>query len=188
MKRNNNYYLDIETTGLDPKKDKIITIQYQQLERNSARPLGPLKILKEWEGSEKEILQQFTNDTNVLDEYEFSFIPVGYCLNFEHNFLKERSVKHEIQEIDILSKAFIDLKAFGVIMNRGEFKNSGLNKITNKPQSGKWIPKWYANKEYDRIIDYITVEAREFVKLCVWLYREMPYSLFRFKKENKIEK
>ena len=43
-----NYYLDIETTGLDPLQDKIITIQYMELERNTGKPVGPLKILKEW--------------------------------------------------------------------------------------------------------------------------------------------
>ena len=33
-----NYYLDIETTGLDELHDKIITIQYMELERNTANP------------------------------------------------------------------------------------------------------------------------------------------------------
>src|SRR3989338_6434942 len=158
--KNNNFYLDIETTGLNPKKDKIITIQYQRLERNTAAPIGELKILKEWESSEKEIIQQFIAETNVLDEYDFSFIPTGYNLNFEHNFLKERSVFHGLQEVDILNKAFIDLRSFGIIMNHGEFKNSGLDKITGKPQSGKDIPEWYANKDYGRIVDYIQVEAQ----------------------------
>jgi len=39
-----NYYLDIETTGLNPFENKIITIQYMELERNTAKPTGPLKI------------------------------------------------------------------------------------------------------------------------------------------------
>ena len=42
----NCYYLDIETTGLDPLQSKIITIQYMELERNTAKPVGPLNILK----------------------------------------------------------------------------------------------------------------------------------------------
>ena len=123
----------------------------------------------------------------MLDEYDFSFIPTGYNLNFEHNFLKERSVFHGLQEVDILNKAFIDLRSFGIIMNHGEFKNSGLDKITGKPQSGKDIPEWYANKDYGRIVDYIQVEAQEFIKLCQWLYIEMPKSLARFKTENNFE-
>ena len=50
------YYLDIETTGLDPKKDQIITIQYQRLGMLTGRSEGDLNILRSWESSEKEIL------------------------------------------------------------------------------------------------------------------------------------
>ena len=41
-----NYYLDIETTGLEEKQNKIITIQYMELDKNTGNPVGPLKILK----------------------------------------------------------------------------------------------------------------------------------------------
>ena len=63
-----NCYLDIETTGLDPLQSKIITIQYMELERNTARPVGPLKILKEWESDEKTILKRFISDSGVADK------------------------------------------------------------------------------------------------------------------------
>ena len=76
-----NYYLDIETTGLDPEKDKILTIQYQELDRNKGEAVGELVVLKEWESSEKEILRKFLFETYILDEYPFSFIPTGYNLN-----------------------------------------------------------------------------------------------------------
>ena len=78
-----SYYLDIETTGLNPSRDKIITIQYQQLDRNTGAPIGELIILKEWESSEKDILRKFAIDTKVLDSYAFSFVPVGNNLTFE---------------------------------------------------------------------------------------------------------
>ena len=42
------YYLDIETTGLDPESDQIITIQYKKIGFASAKPEGPLIILKSW--------------------------------------------------------------------------------------------------------------------------------------------
>jgi len=35
-----NFYLDIETTGLNPRKDKIITIQYQELDRSTGEPIS----------------------------------------------------------------------------------------------------------------------------------------------------
>ena len=60
-----NYYLDIETTGLDELHNKIITIQYMELERNTAKPAGPLKILKEWESDEKTILTEFISNSGI---------------------------------------------------------------------------------------------------------------------------
>ena len=80
-----NYYLDIETTGKDPIQDKIITIQYQKLDRYTAKPTDSLKILKEWESDEKTILTQFISDSNV-DGTIWDFVPFGFNLAFEHKF------------------------------------------------------------------------------------------------------
>jgi DNA polymerase III alpha subunit (gram-positive type) len=179
-----NFYFDIETTGLNPKKDKIISIQFQELERNTGKAIGELKILKEWETSERKILQKFIEETKIDDPYPFAFVPVGYNLNFEHNFLKERTALHSMTPIDILNKPFIDLRAIGVIMNQGEFKGSGLDKITGKPSSGKQVPIWYQNKQFELITEYIKTEAREFIKLNEWLHCELPAFLEKFKKEN----
>ncbi|MEK6982488.1 MAG: ribonuclease H-like domain-containing protein [Candidatus Micrarchaeota archaeon] len=176
-----NYYLDIETTGLDCKKDKIITIQYQRLDSRSGLPNGDLHILKEWESSEKEIIQKFSVDSGILSSNPFSFVSVGFNLKFEHNFLNARSKLHALNEIDILSKPFLDLHSCAVIMNNGAFKDSGLDKITNKPHSGSPIPKLYENKEYDKIIKYIEIETTEFLNFSSWLYKELPTCLANFK-------
>ena len=178
------FYLDIETTGLDPLKDKILTIQYQELDRNTGEPKGELVILKEWESSEEEIIRQFIRNTNVNDDYPFSFIAVGYNLTFEHNFLKQRARIHHLEEIDILNKPFVDLRAIGILMNNGEFKGSGLDKITGKEGTGKNVPMWYNNGEYELIIRYIQTETNEFIKFNKWLYKKMPEMLIEFKKDT----
>ncbi len=181
-----NFYLDLETTGLDPLKDKIITIQFMEIDKNTAAKKGELRILKEWESSETEILLQFISESRIADPYPFTFVPVGYNLGFEHKFLLERCRANGLPPVDILNKPFIDLRPFGVVMNGGEFKGSGLDKITGKPHDGSIIPAWYAEKRYTEIENYVRVEAEEFVRVCSWLYKELPLMLARFKAENDI--
>ncbi len=178
-----NFYFDIETTGLDPKICKVVTIQYQKLDRATGKPIGKLTILKEWESSERNIIETFLRESNIMDPYPFTFIPVGYNLNFEHNFLRERTAVHSFTPLDILTKPFIDLRSMGVIMNRGEFKGSGLDKITGKPTDGSNVPKWYNNKEYTKIEDYVKAEAEAFIELNMWLHQKLPEFLTTFQKK-----
>ncbi|MBS3061574.1 MAG: ribonuclease H-like domain-containing protein [Candidatus Diapherotrites archaeon] len=181
-----NYYLDIETTGLDPQKDKVITIQFQELDRSSGEPIGKLVILKEWESNEKKILEQFIDECHLKDPYPFTFVPIGNNFNFKHNFLLEKTKHYGLPPIDILSRPFIDLRSFTIIMNKGEFKGSGLDKITGKNLDGNKVPHWYYHQEFDTIEIYIKDKTHEFVKLTTWLYREMPKFLERFQIENRV--
>jgi len=169
-----NCYLDIETTGLDPLQSKIITIQYMQLERNTAMPVGPLKTLKEWESDEKTILKKFISESGVGEKYPFAFIPVGYNLEFEHKFFWQRCISNGLKPVDILNRPFLDLKTVGVIMNKGEFKGASLDKLTNKPQSGSAIPKLYHEKNYGEIEGYIKKEAESFCEWLAKLYVRLP--------------
>ncbi len=183
-----NFYFDIETTGLDPKDHKIITIQFMELDSITSKPKGELIILKEWESSERDMLKEFIERSRITDDYPFSFVPVGYNLKFEHNFLIERTRVNKLQVVDILKRPFIDLIPFGIVMNKGQFKGSGLDKITGKNREGSVIPNWYDKKNYDEIIKYIQNEAEEFVKFSSWLYKELPPMLNKFKKEHGINK
>ena len=173
-----NYYLDIETTGLDELHSKIITIQYMELERNTAKPVGPLKILKEWESDEKTILKRFIDD--FVPGNQWAFIPIGFNLQFEHKFLWQRCISNALQPVDILNCPFLDLKTVAVLMNKGEFKGASLHQMTNKPRGGGNIPQLYADKNFDEIEGYIKKETDEFVGLAQWLYREMPQMLEKF--------
>ncbi len=181
-----NYYLDIETTGIDPKDSKIITIQFQPLDR-FARPIGELTILKEWESSEKGIIADFISRSGILENI-WNFVPFGYNLRFEHKFLLTKSVTYGFPMIDIANSPHLDLFFTGVIMNDGMFKGAGLDKITGKPRDGSIIPKWYADREYDKIVDYIESETKEYLKFANWLYKRLPDLLKDFKEENGIKK
>ena len=175
-----NYYLDIETTGLDPLHSKIITIQYMELERNTAKPIGPLKILKEWVSDEKTILKKFITD--FVPESQWAFVPIGFNLQFEHSFFWQRCISNGLQPVDIFNGPFLDLKTVAVLMNKGEFKGASLHKMTNKPHGGGNIPQLYGEKKYAEIESYIKNETDEFTNFCSRLYVEMPQLLENIKK------
>ena len=168
------YYLDIETTGLEPDDNEIITIQWCELERNTGRRTGDVNILKSWESSERDILTQFTDSVRLQDPYEFNFIPVGYNLAFEHGFLSRRSGIHGTFPIDIISRPYIDLQQLSILMNRGEFKGTKLSDMTNKPSDGRVIPEWYRQQEFSKIEEYVRTETDEFVKFIQWAFESVP--------------
>jgi len=169
-----NYYLDIETTGLDEVRNEILTIQWCELERNTGRALEDLHILKSWESSEKTILQEFSNAVDLTNPYDFTFVPIGYNLGFEHKFLSYRSEKHDTFPISIMARPHIDLHQLAIMMNRGEFKGTKLSNLTNKTSDGSIILQYIANKDYDKIEEYIRMETKEFIKFTQWAFSTVP--------------
>lgn len=115
------YYIDIETTGLDEVKDKIITIQWAKLDSLTGKINGDIHILKEWESSQREIIEKFALQVPVFGK-PFDFVAVGYNLNFEHKFLLEKSSGQF--PILILSHPFIDLHSVVILINNDQFKDS----------------------------------------------------------------
>ena len=175
-----NYYLDIETTGFYPEKnDKIITIQYMALNEETAKPEGPLKILKEWESDEKTILKRFIED--FRPENRWAFVPVGYGLSFEHKFFWQRCISNGLTPISILGRPFLDLMTVAVLMNGGRFKGAALDDMTSKPRDGSVIPGWYREKKYAEIERYIKEETDGFAEFCSRIYEELPNLLGKFK-------
>ena len=174
-----NYYLDIETTGLDELHNKIITIQYMELERNTGKPVGPLKILKEWESDEKTILTKFISD--FVPESQWAFIPIGFNLQFEHGFFWQRWISNGFKPISILGRPFLDLMTVGVLLNGGSFKGAALDDMTSKSSDGSVIPGYYKEKKYAEIERYIKDEADGFSNFFIRLYKEMPQLFLKFK-------
>lgn len=169
-----SYYLDIETTGKEPGNSKIITIQWQELERFTGKPIGELNFLKEWQSSEKNIIEEFIDKARINDAYPFTFVPIGYNLFFEHRFLLAKSTYYELFPIEIISRPYIDMQQLAILMNKGEFKGTRLNDVTGKPSDGSNIPVWYHNQNFDKIEEYVIREASEFTKFVQRAYKYTP--------------
>lgn len=168
----------MESSGLNPETDQIVTIQFQKLDFETGEPIGELKILKAWESSEKDILEKFQK---ILGEEKWDFVPHGYCLGFEDKFLRTRSIACGLETpIDLFSGPVVDLHSVGVLMNGGQFKNSGLDKITGKNGNGLKCLVHYNAGHYDKVVSYIKQEAEEFLKFYVWLRKRMPNLMTEF--------
>lgn len=169
------YYFDLETTGLEPNKDKIITIQWQRLNGFTGEPFEKLNILKEWESSEKDILLAFL--PKIRCENPFNFIIIGKNLLFDFQFLNKRSKNYGFQGFDLeycYTRAFLDLKPILVLMNKGNFK--GYDRILDV--TGELdlvdVPQLYKQKKYEEIIHYIKKETDVLVKALQVFKRELP--------------
>jgi len=181
-----NWYLDIETEGLNPIEDKIITIQYQKVD-NYGNPISDLVILKEWEEGEEQIVKKFYN--LFITNNPFFFIPIMQNHLFDFRFLIEKFKKYGLSlnksEIDFLyTIPLIDIHSILVIMNGMNFKGSGLSDMTEKRERGDFIPNLYKIKEYAKIETYIKQETESFLKAFKILCIELPKLKSLIQKKN----
>jgi hypothetical protein len=166
------YYLDIETVPLepfngehkwsnDPTKSKIISIQFQPLDWITGKPLGGLSILKEWESSERSIVEQFKKIYQI--DNQWAFIPVGNNLAYECRFLECKFAQYcGLDGLKLSERPLIDIKSVLVMHNKGYFKGSTV--AIGKIGLSKNMPEWYDKKNFKAIEDYIREEAQRFVE------------------------
>lgn len=175
------YYFDIETTGLDPTKDKIITIQWQRLDGFTGEPIGELHILKEWEFSEIELLRMFL--PKIQCDNPWDFIMVGKNLLFDFNFLDKRAKKYGFDGFDLAycySRVFLDLKHVLVLINKGNFKGYDRVLDVSGALANVNVPQLYEERKYQEIIEYIKKETEIFLRGLKILKSEMPAFQNRF--------
>ena len=170
---------------IEPEKDKIVAIQYQKI--SWGKPVGDLTILKEWETSEEEIIWQFIQ--NIDPKNKWNFVPVGYFVYFDLYMLKKRAEVLTIENSWLFDEWFVyqELPVINIRdicwgMNDFKPRGSGLENFTKiKTQPGIYVPLWYSEKNYHKIIQYIETEAEAFFDVFSKLKTELP----KFRIERK---
>jgi hypothetical protein len=154
------YYLDVEG---NPQTLELYTIQYQKLDMNCV-PVGDLIILKSWETSEEDIIRKFHKEgLQRMGTDSFFFVPVGHNLIFDVRFIFLKFKQYGLECPDLSEWYYyhpkIDTKDSYIISNNYAFKGSGMNLVARKKVDGSAVITFYANKEYDKIIEYIKDET-----------------------------
>lgn len=169
------HYLDIETTGLDPYRDQILTIQSHRIV--DGRPVGDTVVLKAWESSEADIVRTFLEETAFWTE-SWRFVPVGFNLPYELKWLfvkgKEHGVLRRFTRFEALDKPRIDLKDVAVLLNGGRLKGARLENFSPKMGSGDLVVKAIQAGDHASIEAYIRQETHAFLELYTALLEEMP--------------
>ena len=156
------HYLDIETTGLHSEKDKVITVQFAKIDFKTGIMIQPINVIAEWLSSEEDLLEKAYS--LLMEGNQWDFVPCGYnILHFDLPFLfcRFQTVLGKNVSYEFLNRPTLDLKSTFILMNGGRFK--GSNKFFKKDGStGKTVPEWYKQKQYDGIVKYIVNEANAF--------------------------
>jgi hypothetical protein len=171
--------LDIETTGLNPFRDKIITIQL--------RIRGQNHIWTEWgEDGEAKVISNFLNfwetiprskriggatfvGFNVL-HFDIPFITERYrILGLPHPELVWKSLVHYPIYVDLYQLLGDNLMGFA------RWKGLLVGKAEKALKcSGKDIPAFYENGEHGKILEYINDEMESLEKIY-YAMKEDPF-------------
>lgn len=154
-------------------------MQMQRLDRTTGQPAGPLVILREWEQgfSERMIVELFKN--LYLDQGPWNFVPIGNNLLFEFRFMKYKLRQYfGLEGLKLGQRPMIDLKPVMVIVNGGSFK--GYSILLGKSGRAANMAKWYYDKDWQRIEQYVEQEAMDFVRAYTTLKLEIPKLKLRF--------
>ena len=187
-----DYYFDIETNPgrreeINYKNDEILTIQFQRLDSRTGEKEGDLTILKSWESSERDILEQFYSIFSPEDSWKF--VPIGFNLSFDFFSLlyRWRGIDIEVPPKILFSEhPQIDIKPIVVIFNGCSFKGANLGKFIGKQDSGLIVSECCKEKDYASAQKYIEDEADKFIKLYQYLIQRLPNIWLEFAKDAKI--
>lgn len=169
---------NIETTGLDPMKERIITIGYQDAMDPEA---APTIIMLE---DEQAMLRALFA---VIQEGEYTEL-IGYNLSFDYRFVMMRAMFYAVTGHEFFDCSLYDLMQ---AMQQGKLsfvynpqKAPNLSDTAEflfgypKPFTDVEMMKYYAEGAYDKVLEFASSQISRTMALY-WTYRavtEIPFS------------
>jgi hypothetical protein len=164
-------FIDIETTGLDPHREKIITIQ--------ARHGGETKVWKEWELGEARCLRHLFRLLSEPGARSKSF--VGYnVLKFDVPFIDVRLRENGLMEETVWhllhDQHYVDLyQLLGDYYAKASRWYLSMTTVKNETVNAE-IPELYATGAYSLIEEYVGKEMEAMEALYEETKRETFYA------------
>lgn len=166
----------METTGLDPYQEQVLTIQTHRIGPDG-NGIGTTTVHKAWLDGEEAIVRRFLEETEFFRS-PWNFVPVGFNLGFELKWLfvkaKQFGILPQHSRFEALDKPRIDLKDIAVMMNGGRLKGAKLENFSPKMGSGDIVVKAIQAQDYATIEHYVMQETDAFLTLYKELLQEMP--------------
>jgi len=168
-------FFNIATTGLNPTRDKILTIILRYRGKNI--------IFKEWDKGEKEIIEQFYDFTTLEIKRKYTKFVGFNILEFDVLFLLERLHHQGYDETEFEKRwerfarhlSFIDLRQ----LLGDSFGNFAKWKFGFAADwfdiSGDMIPKLYGKGEYTAIERYVNAELQQIEQMYDEIKKEPFY-------------
>jgi uncharacterized protein YprB with RNaseH-like and TPR domain len=167
-------YLDIETFSEDGFRSdgtKIISIQYRDFDGNT-------KLLKEWESSEKNILERFLSDLKMMKRNEFLILVGHNILRFDIPMIVRRMVANGIDGQGNLEDFFYNIAAVDTLQcmlpfNDMRFKGLGADEVSKKlgisepEHRNTEVESFYRRKDFGKIEAHAVADL-DFVQDLYW--------------------
>lgn len=178
--------------GDDPRRDRIVSIQYQKLTGLEPGAISPLVRLHEWDhpGGEKGILKDFDKATGFFRN-KWACVMAGFNLAFEKSWFWAKGMSYGLvpwgTDPNEWERPCIDLHHVAMLFNadnvlpmgmRGDVPpmmvGASLDNFSRKKGKGAAVTRLYHERRFQAIDDYTVQEARAFVELWETLLVEMP--------------
>ncbi len=163
--------LDIETTGLEPWKDRIVCI--------GIRDVDEPKTVVFLDEKEEALMKRFSA---YCERKQFKEV-IGYNISFDMRFLFVKCLKYELKAGGLFLSTFTDvMDNMRAVRKMYSYNKPGKLQDwvqflfgTSKLEKGDAVAKLFENREFTRIIDY----NRQDVDLTYQLWKRIQVVLCR---------